>query len=126
MAIRVFLAEGSEILSQAIRQLLEDRAEVEFVGEAANFSRTIEMASNLKPDVILIDLLMAEKEHRTSLDVGGAQILAMSLSDGDEARSLAETLGASLIVDKINLYDELIPAIVKLASNGHLPLACNV
>jgi hypothetical protein len=38
------------------------------------------------------------------------------LSDDDESQTLAASYGAKVLLDKMNLYDELIPAILKARS----------
>lgn len=118
LAISVLLADDSETMRHAIRQLLEDRPEIELVGEAADFPQVMQMSKNLKPEVILIDLRLVEKTPQQRPDADGPRLLPMSIERDEEARSLAERLGANLLVDKFNLYDELIPAIIKLASKA--------
>lgn len=94
------------------------RTEIELVGEAADFSQVMQMSKNLKPEVILIDLRLVEKTPQQRPDADGPRLLPMSIERDEEARSLAERLGTDLLVDKFNLYDELIPAIIKLASKA--------
>jgi chemotaxis response regulator CheB len=90
--IKVPLADGAQVIRQVIRQLLEDQPEVEVVGEAADFAQTIQMAKDLKPHVIVMDLYMPKDRH---LDVkshlnGASQLLAISFSnDDDEAELLS-------------------------------------
>jgi hypothetical protein len=41
--------------------------------------------------------------------------LAISISNDEEAKILAESFGAATLLDKMDLYNELIPAIMRLA-----------
>jgi hypothetical protein len=46
---------------------------------------------------------------------GCSELLAISLSNNEDAKALAESLGATILLDKANLADTLIPSIVKLS-----------
>lgn len=43
--------------------------------------------------------------------------LAVSLSNDAEAKALAESYGAVSLLDKLNLYNEMIPAIMRCSGN---------
>ncbi|HXN64112.1 MAG TPA: response regulator transcription factor [Candidatus Acidoferrales bacterium] len=117
MGIRVLLADDTQMMRQAIRRLLADHAEVEVVGEAENLVQTLQMMDALRPQVTVMDLHLPNFGY---LDVkshlNGTQLLAISLSNDEEARLLAESLGAAKLLDKMELYNELIPAIMQLGS----------
>ncbi|MDP9337575.1 MAG: hypothetical protein M3P45_01770, partial [Acidobacteriota bacterium] len=42
-------------------------------------------------------------------------IVAVSFSNDDEAKNLAESYGAAALLDKMNLYSDMIPAIMQSA-----------
>jgi hypothetical protein len=46
----------------------------------------------------------------------GARIVAISLANDEEAEALAKSFGAVALLDKMELADELIPAIEKFSS----------
>src|ERR1700745_2154815 len=56
---------------------------------------------------------MTEGENLRLL--AGTKLLAISLANDDEAKALAENIGAAKFLDKMNLSRELIPAILELA-----------
>jgi len=58
MPIRILIADDHSVVRQGLRMFLELDAELEIVGEAENGARALEMAHELKPDVVLMDLLM--------------------------------------------------------------------
>jgi len=43
-------------------------------------------------------------------------VLAISVANDDEAKSMAESIGAAKLLDKMNLSQELIPTILELAN----------
>ena len=126
MPIKVLLADDSEIVRRGIRALLRSQPEIELVGEAANFRQTIRMINELKPQVIVLDLHMPDGTEATLLDVKShlhhdSCVLPMSVGDDPETKALAESLGTVPLLDKMELGDRLIPAIMQLVSPKTTP-----
>ena len=117
LPVRVLIADDAEAIRKCIRGLLECEPTIGVCGEAASFSQTLELAATLKPDVILLDLHMPDGHRFESAVVKSqllstSQVLAISLSQRDgETEILANSYGASAMLDKAKLFDELIPAI---------------
>jgi chemotaxis response regulator CheB len=117
MSIKVLLADGNAVMRPVIAKVLREEPAVELVGEATNLAETLQMTAALKPDVLLLELHF-DDEREYPADVVKAQILryakcvlAISLWNDAEAKTLAESLGAAGLLDKAKLYSELIPAI---------------
>ena len=119
LSVRILLADDSEIVRRGIRQLLASRSEIEIVGEATDFAQTIRMVRDLRPQVVVLDLHMPD-EHKISPEElkshlnQGLGVLAISIWNDDDSRELAESFGASVLLDKMNLADTLIPTILQL------------
>jgi NarL family two-component system response regulator LiaR len=58
--IRVLIVDDHQVVRQGLSIFLGLRPEVIVVGEAANGRVAVEMAGTLKPDVVLMDLVMPE------------------------------------------------------------------
>jgi DNA-binding NarL/FixJ family response regulator len=58
--IRVLIVEDHRLVAQGIQLLLAAEADMEVVGLAATGADGIEMSSNLKPDVILLDFRLPD------------------------------------------------------------------
>ena len=58
MAYRVLIVDDSTFFRRRIKQILEQDAELEVVGEAKNGAEAITSAASLKPDVITMDIEM--------------------------------------------------------------------
>jgi len=56
--IRVFICDDHDILRKGLRSLLSTESDLEFVGEASSADEAFNQIAQLKPDVILMDLLM--------------------------------------------------------------------
>lgn len=58
MAIRILLVDNQALFREGLRTLLSVWPEIEVVGEAGNGLEAIEVAAELRPDVVLMDLRM--------------------------------------------------------------------
>ena len=56
MKIKILLAEDHKIVREGTRQLLEQSADMEIVGEAADGLEAIRLAGELHPDVVVMDV----------------------------------------------------------------------
>jgi DNA-binding NarL/FixJ family response regulator len=115
MPTKVILAEDNYVVRRAVRQLLEQDREVEVVGEATNFAETIQMLKELSPQVVVMDLHMRDETRFTPVEVKsclkGSQIVAISIWNDEETKALADSYRAATLLDKVNLANDLIPAI---------------
>jgi two-component system vancomycin resistance associated response regulator VraR len=57
---RVLIADDSSSVRDVIRTFLRDHKDIEICGEAADGLETLEKAQRLKPDLVLLDLVMPE------------------------------------------------------------------
>lgn len=122
-SVKVILADDSVMMREAIRRLLAEGREIELIAEAADFSQTIAMAWKLKPQVIVMDLYMpkrtAHQDVRRALnDASNSRLLVISIANDDDAKELAQSYGADAFLDKMDLYNVLVPTIIELACPG--------
>jgi len=57
---RILIADDSESVRDVIRTRLHDQKEIEICGEAVDGLEALEKAQRLKPDLVLLDLVMPE------------------------------------------------------------------
>jgi CheY-like chemotaxis protein len=60
-ALRILIADDHAVVRAGLRELLSERPELRVVGEAANGVEAISQAKTLRPDVILMDVAMPQK-----------------------------------------------------------------
>lgn len=58
MGISIMLADDHPVVQRGLRTVLEEQADVTVVGMAADGLETVRMAERLKPDVLVLDLMM--------------------------------------------------------------------
>lgn len=58
MAIRILITDDHLVVRQGLRMFLSDDPEMEVVGEASDGAESVRMAHELKPDIVLMDMLM--------------------------------------------------------------------
>ena len=102
-AIRVFIVDDHAIVRDGIRSLLATEPDIEVVGEAENGRDAVSKAQRLRPDVILMDLVMPEMD--------GIEAIRCIMARQPEARILVLT---SFTAD-----DKVFPAI-KAGAMGYL------
>ncbi|MBX3423013.1 MAG: response regulator transcription factor [Pirellulaceae bacterium] len=125
MRIRVLICDDHEVVRSGLGSLLEG-ADIEVVGAAANVSQLLSLAKAKKPDVVLLDVRLADEDGLDAVEElleGSPDTAVIVLSTYDNptyvARSIA--LGARDYLLKDASRDEILNAI-KLAVANEPPL----
>ena len=58
MSIRILLADDHKIVREGIRSLLEEQPDMEVIAETDNGETTVQLARELSPDVVIMDITM--------------------------------------------------------------------
>jgi NarL family two-component system response regulator LiaR len=114
--IRVLIVDDHTIVRKGIRALLATEADIEVVGEAENGREAIEQNARLRPDVILVDLMMPEMGgieavRRITADYTETHILVLTSFSTDDKVFPAIKAGAMGYLLKDSAPEELINAI---------------
>jgi len=112
---RVLLAEDSADMRRAITALLSRQPTVIVIGEVSSYPELLEKLRESKPDVIVMDVHMPGENQveasQLKQQLDGSCVLAMSVWNDEETNSLAQSFGASKLLDKSSLATTLMPAI---------------
>ncbi len=114
--IRVLVVDDHEVVRRGIRAFLDQIEDIEVVGEAGNGREAIGQADRLKPDVILMDLMMPEMDgieamRRISGGQTEARFLVITSYAGDDMVFPAIKAGALGFLLKDTRSEELVAAI---------------
>lgn len=81
--IRLMIADDHAVVREGLRMFLDEEDDVEVVAEAADGEQAVALAGRLKPDVVLMDLMMPKLD--------GLSALKKLRDDGVESRVLVLT-----------------------------------
>lgn len=122
MAIKILIADDHGILREAIASLLNNEFGMEVIGEAQDGRTAVQLAKELHPDVIIMDIAMPglngiEATRQIVREMPNIKVIALSVYA--DRRSVREMLkaGASGYVPKQCAFKELVTAIQNVVSN---------
>lgn len=120
--IRVLIVDDHEIVREGLETLLGEEDSVEVVGQAVHGEQAVTLAAQLKPDVILMDLMMPHMDgleairHIRRAEVPCQIIVLTSYADDQQVRQAIEA-GAIGYLMKDVLKTDLLQAI-RTAAEG--------
>jgi len=115
-AITVLLADDHMLVRQGLRALLETEEGIQVVGEAATGRQAVQMARNLLPDVVVMDIAMPllnglEATRQICKELPSAKVVILSSHSDDEYVFQLAQAGAIGYLVKQTAATELIKAI---------------
>ncbi len=120
MPIRVLVADDHSMVRQGLQMYFDGDADVQLVGEARNGDEVLALAEELKPDVVLMDLLMPamdgiEATRAIRLALPRTHVVAMTSVVEENGVHRAIEAGAIGYVLKDTRPDELREAVLAAA-----------
>ena len=128
MTIRLLLAEDHPVVRAGLERLLGNEADIELVGAATDGAEAVELADELRPDVVLMDLSMpvmdgieATRRIHGAHDGAVSVVVLTSFADREQVIEALDA-GASGYLLKDAEPEELVRGI-RAAARGEAPLA---
>jgi DNA-binding NarL/FixJ family response regulator len=124
--IRVLLVDDHGVVRRGLRGYLELLEDIEVVGEAENGLRGVELAEELEPDVVLMDLVMPQLDGigaitRIKASRPAIQVVALTSFIEEEKVTAALEAGASGFILKDAEADD-VAAAIRAAHNDEVHL----
>jgi DNA-binding NarL/FixJ family response regulator len=130
--ISVVLADDQTLVRTGFRMILENAADMRVVGEAGDGARAAQLALEVTPDVVLMDIRMPEVDGVDATrricaadGAGRTRVLILTTFDLDEYVYAALQAGASGFLLKDTLAPDLLSAI-RVVARGEAVVAPSV
>ena len=122
--MRVLVVDDHPVTRSGLRELLDASGRCEVVGEAGDGEEALEAAERLKPDVIVMDVIMPRKDGidacREIMErLPDTKVMMLTASTVEDAVIEAIAAGATGYLEKYSQPEELVEAVVDVG-NGRL------
>jgi len=121
--IRVLIAEDHLLVRAGIRALLEKAGDIHILGEASNGQEAVDMVRELKPDILIMDIMMPRlngiqaAEQIQSLKLPTPILLLSMYSDAGFVHKALQCDVKGYVL-KSSVSDELLQAVRTVAGGG--------
>jgi len=114
--VRLLVADDHKIFRQGIKKLLEEEPDLQVVGESADGRETVKKATELKPDIVLMDIAMAnlnglEATKQIKKVLPEVKVIMLTMHKNEEYVLQSFQAGASGYILKEGAVEELVSAI---------------
>lgn len=128
-AIRVAIVDDQPLFCSGMAMLVESQPDLEFAGSAGDGIAALELARDVAPDVMLMDVRMPQLDGigatariRAELPGGGPKIVVLTTFERDHAVAAALRAGADGYIMK-DTTPEFVLAAIRTVHAGHAVVA---
>ncbi len=107
MSIRIILADDHKITRQGLRSLIDENDDMEVIAEAENGRDAVELARQMRPDVIIMDVSMP--------DLNGVEATRQIIQDNPQMRIIALSMHSDTL---------FVSEMLKSGASGYLLKDC--
>lgn len=111
--VTVLLADDHRVVRQGLRALLEDYPDIDVQGEAEDGLQAYQLASETRPDVVIMDVAMPELDgieatRRIKSQFPSIRVIGLSMFEAPESRRRMLAAGADVYLLKSDPIQELV------------------
>lgn len=114
--IRVMIVDDHAIVRDGLQMVLEQAGDMKVVGQAVDGDEALEVAREVRPDVVVMDLIMPNKDGVAACSeimqaLPKTRVLVLTASTADDAIMDALAAGATGYLQKYSGRDDLLAAV---------------
>ena len=122
--IRVLLVDDHSIVLEGLQSMLKESEEFEVVGQARDGEEAVKAASELSPDVIVMDVMMPRKDgveacREIMESLPDTRVIMLTASTEEDAVIEAVAAGATGYLQKVSSMDRLL-CTVRVVAAGEM------
>ena len=130
MSIKILLADDHKIVRDGLKSLIKKEVSMEVIGEADNGRKTVQLARDLEPEIIIMDISMPdlngiEATRQIVADSPDVKIIALSMHSDKRYVKGVLSAGASGYLLKDSAFEELVEAI-RTVDTGRFYLSAGI
>ena len=112
----VLLVDDHKVMRQGLIRLLAGQPDIQIAGEAGSGIEAIEVARQIRPDVIVMDVSMPEMDgieatRRIKMELPEVRVIGLSMFEDEHVANAMRQSGAEVLVSKSSSMAELLKAI---------------
>jgi DNA-binding NarL/FixJ family response regulator len=116
MSVRIIIADDHKMFRDGFCRMLEEQPDIEVVGEADNGRTAVQLALELVPDIIIMDISMPgmngiEAVHRILSEQPKIKVISLSMHADEKYVSMMLKAGAKGYILKDRPFDDMVDAI---------------
>lgn len=121
--IRVLIVDDHEVVRQGLRFVLDQKPDIEVVGESADGRAALAAIRELRPDVVLLDMMMPVLDgigvlHALRAEEVQPAVIALTSFPDEEAAMLVVRAGALSYLPKSTAVERVTEAVRAAAAGG--------
>jgi DNA-binding NarL/FixJ family response regulator len=110
--VKIIIVDDSDLVRKCVREILNEHNDFNCAGEAGNIDEGLRLVLDVKPDVIILDIVMPGGSGLLLLRTvkamePGCKVIMLSSDSDEQIRRKAAALGADSFLDKAFEFENL-------------------
>ncbi len=116
--MKIFIVEDSEVVRERLKSMLTEVPEVEIIGEAETRTEAIELITKFKPEVVILDIRLAEGSgidvlHNIKKEEPAPLVIVLTNYPYPQYKEKCLKAGADYFFDKSSEFNKIVDVLEK-------------